>query len=297
MKSALALSFLSTAFALPSPQTPSSIREATTCPSLNNGQVLSNHNRAYKLHCAKQIDSSESLRITYTENGYKSCLTACDGLIGCAGLQFLATDDAQLKGYCGLFPTSALTDADDGDVWLAAVPIETQPERFGGVAIRSGSEIHFASVNGNGQKFWLYKDTDAYCPESTVGEEACESSNDDPQTIFHHAKNSTTLSLDVSVPGGQQVYVTSEGELKFTQAHSANTGNGSFTEGFDVVDGALKFEKEDFFACPLSEDEDGAYGVWAVSRVKGSNAGAGCLEFLFRAQEVEEDVENVWQYI
>lgn len=140
--------------------------------------------------------------------------------------------------------------------------------------------------------FWLFKHTSTYCPESVV--DACPTGP--PQTVFLRGEGSDALSLDVTVPGGQQVYVSSDGLLEFTQAHSANTGEGSFTTGFGVVDGDVKFEENDFFACPLGEDEDGAYGVWAVSRVAGSNAGAGCLGFPFRAQEVGNEVESTWQY-
>jgi len=36
----------------------------------------------------------------------------------------------------------------------------------------------------------------------------------------------------VEVPGGQQVYVTAEGALGFTQAHSANVPSGAYIGDF-----------------------------------------------------------------
>lgn len=35
---------------------------------------------------------------------------------------------------------------------------------FGIIAIRSASPIHFASVNANGEGFWIGKDTSSFCP-------------------------------------------------------------------------------------------------------------------------------------
>ena len=35
---------------------------------------------------------------------------------------------------------------------------------FGIIAIRSGSPIHFSSVNANGQEFWIDKETASVCP-------------------------------------------------------------------------------------------------------------------------------------
>lgn len=81
MKSSLVLSSLAVAVAaLPAPQA-AEIKEATTCPGLNGGQVLSNNNQEYKLSCHKWVDSDTVLRITETEIGYKGCLTACDGTV------------------------------------------------------------------------------------------------------------------------------------------------------------------------------------------------------------------------
>lgn len=74
-----------------------------------------------------------------------------------------------------------------------------------------------------------------------------------------------TAGLAVAVPGGQQLFVKSDGTIGYTQPHSANTGSGSVTTGFSLKSGrapSLLFNnKEQFLACPVT----GAAGVYEVT--------------------------------
>lgn len=123
---------------------------------------------------------------------------------------------------------------------------ETTP--FTGLAIRSGSDIQYASIAANGLSFWLNKDTATYTPENVPAH-----TNATTSTVFTQYLSSDTLSLLTSVPGGQQVYVAADGQLKFTQAHSASTGNGSFVQGFGIAQGHLLFENTGFVAVATNE--------------------------------------------
>lgn len=168
----------------------------------------------------------------------------------------------------------------------------TEPTEFGGLALRSASPIHFGEINANGGSFWINKNTTVYTPENTIP------APKNPYTAFVHSNSTGGLGLKTVVPGGQQVYVdaAANGELKFTQAHSANTGTNGTTTGFTVSGERLLFENESFYACPLGAENGSAYGIYAVSRVEGSNAGASCLGFSFLTATLGNETEAVWQY-
>lgn len=165
---------------------------------------------------------------------------------------------------------------------------------FSGVVIHSGSPIHYASIHANDEQFWLFKETKTYCPPSAGA--ACPGGRT-PLTAFSKAAGTSTLSLDVKVPGGQQCYVDNTGALKFTIAHSANTGEGSLTEGFSISDNHVRFENQDWWACPTDGPNGTFYGIFAQSRPDAPNSGADCTSFVFRAEEVGAEYESQWEYV
>lgn len=170
-----------------------------------------------------------------------------------------------------------------------AAPETTEPKPFGGLALRSASPIHFLSINANGLNFWINKNTSTYTPENTI------TPPKDPATAFFLNSEVGTISLDTTVPGGQQVYVDASAEgngaLKFTQAHSASTGSSGVATGFSIVDENLEFEGTSFVACPEGE----AYKIYAASRA--SSTADDCLGFSFRtSQYTTTEPEAVWQY-
>lgn len=67
----------------------------------------------------------------------------------------------------------------------------------------------------------------------------------------------TTFSVspqNVEVPGGQQIYVTPNGAVSFTQAHTNLAPPGSYFSGFSLKGEVLKFGDEDFYACPPADN-------------------------------------------
>ncbi|THX82020.1 hypothetical protein D6D05_04015 [Aureobasidium pullulans] len=154
---------------------------------------------------------------------------------------------------------------------------------FGGLAIHSGSDIQYASVNAAGSTFWLNKDSSVYCPK--VDGLVCSNT-----TTTQFIGGDNTLSLDTTVPGGQQIYVSEEGRLSFTVPHSAYTGEGSSSTGFSIAQEGqhLQYQGSDFLACPV----DDAYAVYAAAAKK--DASEDCLGFAFRISETSAPA--AWEY-
>lgn len=76
--------------------------------------------------------------------------------------------------------------------------------------------------------------------------------------------------MNTVVPGGQQVYVTSDGQLGYTIAHSASIPQNANTTGFAYTPeteagtpGSLTFNGNDFVACPTGDA--GVYQIYAAS--------------------------------
>ncbi|KXS93493.1 hypothetical protein AC579_2224 [Pseudocercospora musae] len=178
------------------------------------------------------------------------------------------------------------------------------PLPFLGQALAEGTEIHQKFINANGLKFWIGKNTTTYCPEDSAAADVCETANKN-QTIFGYLNGESKLQLLTQVPGGQQAYVTAgnetagqvAGELKFTPAHSSQTDGPALYDGFlNVYDAKLQFEGQDWFACPADNFNTG-YGIWAQSRVEGSDPGAECISFTWHVDQLADDVVTAWQYV
>jgi hypothetical protein len=80
----------------------------------------------------------------------------------------------------------------------------------------------------------------------------------------------SSLSLDDVVPGGQSVYVTTDGQLGYTIAHSASFPDGSLRTPFIYTPeatpgtvGNLKFNAGEFEACPDAAAGVDVYQVYA----------------------------------
>ncbi|KAI1386689.1 uncharacterized protein F4822DRAFT_324298 [Hypoxylon trugodes] len=114
------------------------------------------------------------------------------------------------------------------------------------------------AINASGGKFYVNKDTSAYCPDGIEGLDC--TAYPGSKTVFVGGNN--TLSLDVGVPGGQQVYIAPDGSLSYTTAHSAAIPEGSIVTGFErqrsesfgapvVLGNAGQF----WLMCPVSDGE------------------------------------------
>lgn len=117
---------------------------------------------------------------------------------------------------------------------------------------------------------------------------------------------------DVSVPGGQRVYVAPTGELGFTQAHSASISPGSAQDGFTLsstpVNGQLaslgfsKLGATGFLACPAGPNGTAPFKIFAdVSALKDADVPGGsisaCIGFDALVGEYTESGSAAWQYI
>ncbi|KAL3476771.1 hypothetical protein BJX99DRAFT_227284 [Aspergillus californicus] len=171
---------------------------------------------------------------------------------------------------------------------------DSQPAAFTVMASRSASPIHFLQMNAAGQSFWLGGSTESYCPISS----GCPPGN---QTVL--AGNGAALS--VVVPGGQQIYVSPEGALKFTQAHSMNIPSGSSLGPFAYVPGPPgsyfgHYEytgqgSSGFMACPTDNAEWQVYAALQNATVPSGDVG-DCLGFSAIAVPTNQ-TGAAWQYI
>ncbi|RAL13314.1 putative IgE-binding protein [Aspergillus homomorphus CBS 101889] len=122
---------------------------------------------------------------------------------------------------------------------------------FNVMSARSASPIHLLPLNAASGGFYLgLQNASSYCPEVVEKLGACPPGT---ETVFDAGANS----LDVSVPGGQQVYIAPSGALAFTQPHSANIPAGSVVGAFSYSQkpgatfGYWTLENSGLIACPV----------------------------------------------
>lgn len=194
----------------------------------------------------------------------------------------------------------------------------TTPLLFAGMALDSGTPIHFGQINANAKSFWIGKNTTTYCPSTSVD---CSNVTTN-KTIFTYTNGAGSIGLHTEVPGGQSVYVAQgntsigqlPGELLFTEAHSGVTSGPALYTGFtNEYPGYLKFEGKDWHACPVDNFNSGygkfkqsnrlppqtpltnfETGIWAESRSNG--LGSGCLVFTWSLVQLPSDTAPAWQY-
>ncbi|KAL8784422.1 MAG: hypothetical protein Q9195_009050 [Heterodermia aff. obscurata] len=183
-------------------------------------------------------------------------------------------------------------------------------KNFGLIAIHSASPIHLSSVNAAGDKFWIGKDTQTFCPAI----QGLDCSHFQNITAFSQGSKSDFLGLDTEVPGGQSVYVNPKGALSFTVAHSAATPAGSTYESFKATVknsastlGDLKYNGTDsFVACPTTGKKGQRKGPYQVfvdvnNSLKDKDVPGGCVDecigFLAATVKLDsKDSPAAWQY-
>ncbi|WEW61453.1 hypothetical protein PRK78_006943 [Emydomyces testavorans] len=168
------------------------------------------------------------------------------------------------------------------------------PPKIGVISSRSASPIHLLPMNAAGRAFWLGAPTQTYCP--TVVGNACPPGKD---TVI-----AGLSSLDVLVPGGQQMYVEPSGAVGFTQAHSASIPPGSYIGGFKYRPGPghgvysfTGWGATGFMACPSPKAK--YYQVFA--NIKNATVPSGnikdCLGFVALAFNYTGPSPAAWQYV
>ncbi|EIN06515.1 hypothetical protein PUNSTDRAFT_121701 [Punctularia strigosozonata HHB-11173 SS5] len=117
--------------------------------------------------------------------------------------------------------------------------------------------IHLHPITAANGSLWIGAPTSSLCP-SPIPPEDCA-----PGTSTAFVGGQPALGLDVEVPGGQAVFVQSNGQLGFTQAHVPVIPDGATLTGFsweaiesDEGLGQLStssFNATTFSACPRGD--------------------------------------------
>ncbi|CAD6506435.1 BgTH12-07361 [Blumeria graminis f. sp. triticale] len=133
------------------------------------------------------------------------------------------------------------------------------PNTFVAVTTRSGNpKLHLRPVSASNLNFYIGKETSTYCPLS-------DCSGFVNFTVFDAQPNNPNsgLGLFTTVPGGQLVYVTKDGQLGYTQAHSAFIPTDAKTVPFLYAPnaepgsvGTLTFNGGGWMACPEEKPDD-----------------------------------------
>ncbi|KAI1484434.1 hypothetical protein F5X96DRAFT_683605 [Biscogniauxia mediterranea] len=145
------------------------------------------------------------------------------------------------------------------------------------------------AIQASGGKFWVGKDASTYCP-SDVPDLDCSGYNG-TDTVFIGGNN--TLSLNVAVPGGQQVYIATDGALSYSVPHAAPpegaVTTGFWREGSEGFMGAVFFGHNDTsaFVCPTGEEN--VYQVFLGSGI------ANCSSVLLFTYTYSGG--NTWEYL
>ncbi|KAF3934018.1 hypothetical protein ABW19_dt0200844 [Dactylella cylindrospora] len=169
---------------------------------------------------------------------------------------------------------------------------------YGFLALRSASPIHFGNLNASNGKIWIGKDTSSYCP---LPPRSCP-----PGKVTAFWINDT-VSMAVSVPGGQQLYIDPKGALSYTQAHSGYMPKGSITNGFKVEDNHethlsyFSHARGGFLACPTGKKATGPYQIFVDvdGKLKDKDVPSkkkrDCLGFTAAGGSAQEQFA-AWQY-
>ncbi|KAH8160359.1 hypothetical protein CIB48_g7892 [Xylaria polymorpha] len=203
-----------------------------------------------------------------------------------------------------------------------ALSTPTGPFSAGAWRIAQGTDISFfgTAINASGGKFYINRDTSTYCPDGVSGLDCSAYSGTGTTLVI--GNGTTTMSLEVSVPGGQQgkypnpvyvcrdpldstspltpptVYVAPDGSLSYTQAHSAAIPPNSTVVGFSRARseafGApvyLYSAGRYWYLCPVTEGEprERTYQIFASNEDP-----EGCYGTQIRTYT--PDTGSVWQY-
>ncbi|RHZ65698.1 putative IgE binding protein [Aspergillus thermomutatus] len=150
-----------------------------------------------------------------------------------------------------------------------------------------GTPIHNRMMTASNLTFFLNGQTASFCPLQT----GCPSGN-------HTVLNANASSLDVLVPGGQQIYASPDGAVHYTQAHSAFIPPGSSTGPFFQADGVWHFTglgARDFMACPTANHRWEVFVALRNATVPLGNVTA-CLPFVAMAIPFLAPEAGAFQY-
>lgn len=154
--------------------------------------------------------------------------------------------------------------------------------------------IHGKAITAGGLHLGIGGTTSSYCPD-VVGS-ACP-----PGTITSLVAGDGRASMNVMVPGGQQVYLRPDWNLGYTQAHSAYIPPGSLTTGFGAYQGGgfvnLNGNGWPWVACPPTASGGGG-GLWNLVAKNSSNAASlsTCTPINLKINPLPQTGPSAWQY-
>ncbi|KAI1412529.1 hypothetical protein F5Y13DRAFT_190125 [Hypoxylon sp. FL1857] len=191
------------------------------------------------------------------------------------------------------YPLAALAAA----VAPRAGSVPPGPWTAGVWKIAQGTDVFFfgTTINANNGKFWINKETTAYCPSDVEGLDC--SKYPGSETVF--AGGNGTISLNVGVPGGQQVYIAEDGSLSYTEPHSGALPHGANATGFSRQRsesfGApvnLYTTNGYWYICPFGEGEprEKPYQLYV-----GPPEREGCYGTMVRTYQAEGI--SAWEYL
>ncbi|KAJ4317221.1 hypothetical protein N0V84_007440 [Fusarium piperis] len=159
------------------------------------------------------------------------------------------------------------------------------PGPFQVLALRSGSDIHFATVNAAKSSLFLK------LPNSSA---ACDS-NSDSSATFSLTKDGELYLYSTDNPP-QQVFVDrsgmGQGKIGYTTGAQLPPKNGEL-KGWSIdEDGNLSLKGAGLLACPNSAE--GAWSVWVSTGVANPGGNEGCVEFSARTTEVEKPISRTY---
>ncbi|KAI9876764.1 MAG: hypothetical protein M1830_005751 [Pleopsidium flavum] len=97
------------------------------------------------------------------------------------------------------------------------------------IAAHSGSAIHLQSIEASSEHFFIGTRPSTYCPVPPLNQSDCPPGTSTAINVYADG----SASLDVEVPGGQQIYISPTGALSYTPPHShlipAGSALGTFT--------------------------------------------------------------------
>ena len=165
-------------------------------------------------------------------------------------------------------------------------------------AFSPGTPIDGLRMEAAGHKFWLGGEPAAYCPLPARNAMACGVGN---------ITTMNTCSMAVTVPGGQTIYSTSDGQIHYSVAHSIawpyttnqtasacpfvyNSTGGNYGE---LSPSPWAFGAHCLMACPTPED---SWQVFLGLRNATVPSGETADCFTFDAMTTNVTENGAWQY-
>lgn len=288
------IDFALVGLAVAAPVAQEAVMGATTCPGINGGKAASNNNQAYSLDCGKWVDTDQLLRITTTEVGFQGCLTACDGTIGCAITQYIASNEAQTTGSCTLYPAGATVKDGATNSWTVATKLDqyvgpdTPPQtplapgpddKFGLIAIHSGSVLQNQGITAKNGRLFVGGKQDAGC---TTPSDFATFYLKDGQGWLYGEATPQQLWVDASGMG--------QGITGYTTASQAPPSSASRTTFTVDGDAHLLFNGISAQACPPADDNvESGWPIW-FSEADKPGYNEGCIDINLRAIKADNPV-------